>query len=449
MSSVTEQKLRKICIAHICTACGSPVVLQSAMVGRLWSSAIISPSLDKYLDKLENDIQNFAQQRKSLGKYGGEYSEEELKNRDEWVTGNTAVAIMIPYVEEGCPYCGYKEAWQHDKASESQLAEVPEAGFPQLINGSSRAELWAKEKLLSAIQNIHADHLNPKAVANAINRRRILLEQLQAEQTELNERPLKQKLDAIEKRMALLEEQVKQLGTFNFKEKKPINQQIDKLREEMLSTRSQLYRREKELKASIPNLKTRADWLSLTVSDVTDQAELHIAPYSYAYHPIRKGGNNTAENTIAGTDNIRGKSKTIPIKQEQNGSSLLLKPGTVIANRYRIDGVLGKGKYGVSYYAVNSQHVQLVLIEYLPCGAARRKSDGVTLGPLSQEKQSIYDDGKAEFLDDVRSLHALGEDGYYAKILDYFEWNGTVYCVSEYLEKVDPGRYIPIAFYGM
>ena len=449
MSSVTEQRSRPVCVAHVCSVCGSPVVLNSVIVGRLWSSALLPPSLDGFLDEVENNIGNYAKKRQALGKYGGRYSEEELKNRMEWASGNSNVGIMVPHLEEGCPCCGFQEAWQYPQASEEQLTGMSADSCPVLIKGRSRAELWAQERLLSSIQSIHADHLNPARVAYADKCRRMLLEQLRAEQTEMSERPIKQRLDSIEKSMALLEEQLKQLGTFSFKEKKPINQQLDKLRKEQLSTRSQLYRREKELKFSIPNLKNQANRISLIISDVMDLAEMYVTPYSYAYRLIPKSRNTQEENITTETTDARLQTGAIPEKEEAVSSNLLLSPGTIIANRYRIESVLGMGEFGVSYCARNSQNARTVLIEYAPMGVAGRMSNTITMCPLSHEKQSVYEDGKAEFLDDVKSMTALGEDGYYAKILEFFQLNGTAYCISEYLENVDPGQYIPNAFLGM
>ena len=125
-----------------------------------------------------------------------------------------------------------------------------------------------------------------------------------------------------------------------------------------------------------------------------------------------------------------------------------LKPGTTLCRRYVVDSVLGRGEFGVSYSGFdNRANSSVIIIEYLPSGSARRDSAGLSLFPSSPEKKAEFDSGKAEFLHDVNTLTELGEGDYHAKIVEHFEQNGTVYCVSEYLRNVDPGEYLPHAFY--
>ena len=128
--------------------------------------------------------------------------------------------------------------------------------------------------------------------------------------------------------------------------------------------------------------------------------------------------------------------------------SLALKSGSVVGDRYVVGEVLGRGEFGVTYSGFdNRANSRVIIIEYLPDGSAKRESGSSTLLPASPEQQAAFDSGKAEFLEDAGGLTELGEDEYRARILESFEQNGTAYCVSEYLGAVDPGEYVPHAFY--
>ena len=50
-------------------------------------------------------------------------------------------------------------------------------------------------------------------------------------------------------------------------------------------------------------------------------------------------------------------------------------------------------------------------------------------------------------MEDAKGLTELGEGDVRARILNRFEQNGTAYCVSESLGAVDPGKYVPNAFF--
>lgn len=125
-----------------------------------------------------------------------------------------------------------------------------------------------------------------------------------------------------------------------------------------------------------------------------------------------------------------------------------LKPGAVVGERFIVGEVLGRGEFGVTYSGFdNRANSRVIIIEYLPEGSAKRDSGGSTLIPSSSEAAAVFEAGKAEFMEDATSLSELGEGEIHAAILDRFEQNGTAYCISEYPGSVDPGEYVPHAFY--
>ncbi len=136
------------------------------------------------------------------------------------------------------------------------------------------------------------------------------------------------------------------------------------------------------------------------------------------------------------------------LRKHAEEASLTLKQGSLVGDRYVIGEVLGRGEFGVTYSGFDNQaNNRVIIIEYLPEGSAKREAGSNMLLPVSAEQTGTFDSGKAEFLEDARGLTELGEGDYRARIQGCFEQNGTAYCVSDYLGAVDPGEYVPHAFY--
>ena len=99
-------------------------------------------------------------------------------------------------------------------------------------------------------------------------------------------------------------------------------------------------------------------------------------------------------------------------------NSDVLPEGTVLDERYRIEKVLGKGGFGITYEAVNLFTDEKVAIK------EKREGD------------------LAHFLREARILRDFSDDPAIVKIRDSFEDNGTAYIVMEYLDGTDLSRQI-------
>lgn len=97
--------------------------------------------------------------------------------------------------------------------------------------------------------------------------------------------------------------------------------------------------------------------------------------------------------------------------------------GAVVADKYRIEGYLGQGGFGITYRARHISLRNLVAIkEYFPEGSSRQGHTVVTKV-----------DGQKEFLEEGRRLSQLDHPGI-VKVTDTLETNNTVYLVMQYIE---------------
>ena len=107
-----------------------------------------------------------------------------------------------------------------------------------------------------------------------------------------------------------------------------------------------------------------------------------------------------------------------------------LPPGTVIG-KYRFDGVLGQGGFGITYLGEDTALRRAVAIkEYLPAELAMRVG-GTTVKPLTGARVDTFGWGLNRFLDEARTLAQFHHPNIVA-VHDVFEQNGTAYMVMQH-----------------
>ena len=130
-----------------------------------------------------------------------------------------------------------------------------------------------------------------------------------------------------------------------------------------------------------------------------------------------------------------------------DGSSLVsasaLPSGTELGGEYIIETTIGQGGFGITYKAHSTISGNKVAIkEYFPRGVVIR-SNGTYVSLYSGAESAAYESGKSKFIDEARSLSSLNGFWGTAKIINYFEANGTAYIVMEYLEGRKLQDYMP------
>lgn len=119
-----------------------------------------------------------------------------------------------------------------------------------------------------------------------------------------------------------------------------------------------------------------------------------------------------------------------------------LPTGTLLADEYRIDGVLGAGGFGITYRAHDVKlDVDVAIKEYFPRDFAGR-FDSVTVRPRSKSEVESFQWGLSQFIEEARRLARLQHPNI-VRCMRYFEGNDTGYFVMTFEEGLTLEKYFP------
>jgi serine/threonine protein kinase len=106
-------------------------------------------------------------------------------------------------------------------------------------------------------------------------------------------------------------------------------------------------------------------------------------------------------------------------------------PVGIQLNGYLILSVLGRGSFGITYLANDTNlDRQVAIKEYLPIDFAVR-SQGSSVNPRTEHHQDLFQYGLNSFLNEARTLVKFKHHNI-VHVLSYFEHNKTAYFVMEY-----------------
>ncbi|MCR5576697.1 MAG: protein kinase [Oscillospiraceae bacterium] len=118
-----------------------------------------------------------------------------------------------------------------------------------------------------------------------------------------------------------------------------------------------------------------------------------------------------------------------------------LHPGSILNGRYILGHVLGQGGFGITYIAWDDRMKERVAIkEYFPAEFAGRT--GVSVQVYSGDRAESFAYGKAQFLEEAKTLAAFIGDSHIVRIYSYFEENGTAYFCMEYVDGLPLDKYM-------
>ena len=130
--------------------------------------------------------------------------------------------------------------------------------------------------------------------------------------------------------------------------------------------------------------------------------------------------------------------RTEPLYNKQSDEIELqgyLITGTILAGRYKVDGILEHGGFGITYKAWDNVLEKYVAIkEYYPASIANRGADGKSISVMTQNDQKEFEEGVERFLREASDVSKFNSYSNIVSIHDFFKENSTAYMVMEYLE---------------
>ena len=122
---------------------------------------------------------------------------------------------------------------------------------------------------------------------------------------------------------------------------------------------------------------------------------------------------------------------------------LALHPGSILNGRYILGHVLGQGGFGVTYIAWDDSMKERVAIkEYLPTDFAGRSTGSPSVQVYSGDRAENFEYGKAQFLEEAKTLAAFIGCAGIVRVYSYFEENGTAYLSMEYVDGLPLDKYM-------
>jgi hypothetical protein len=106
----------------------------------------------------------------------------------------------------------------------------------------------------------------------------------------------------------------------------------------------------------------------------------------------------------------------------------------MLAGKYKVGRLLGRGGFGATYLAWDvNLRVRVAIKEFLPRTLASRVSGGTQVYPYSGSRDA-FNVGLEQFLREARNLAQFRDNPGIISVLDFFPENGTGYMVMEYLD---------------
>ena len=110
-----------------------------------------------------------------------------------------------------------------------------------------------------------------------------------------------------------------------------------------------------------------------------------------------------------------------------------LPAGTIIADNWRIERVLGVGGFGITYAALSRSGEHAALKEYVPSGLCTRPAGSTLVISAQGPAGDLFRRGMTSFMREAETLGRL-EHPSIVHVRQYFEANGTAYMALDYID---------------
>ncbi len=108
---------------------------------------------------------------------------------------------------------------------------------------------------------------------------------------------------------------------------------------------------------------------------------------------------------------------------------------TILAGRYMIQSIIGQGGFGITYCGMDLKlEMKVAIKEFYPSGMVSRVSSYSERITVHEGQEQEFDWCKKRFLEEAKSLAMFADEPNAVSVRDYFEENGTVYIVMEFIE---------------
>ncbi len=107
---------------------------------------------------------------------------------------------------------------------------------------------------------------------------------------------------------------------------------------------------------------------------------------------------------------------------------------SIVKGRYIVGKVLGAGGFGITYIGYDLKMNGKVAIKEFYMLNAVNRSQSLTVAPTNEKTGEAFGKGKERFLGEAKVLAQFMDEPGIVQVRDFFEENGTVYIVMEYIE---------------
>lgn len=124
------------------------------------------------------------------------------------------------------------------------------------------------------------------------------------------------------------------------------------------------------------------------------------------------------------------------------GDPSLLPRGAKLAGRYIVGGAIGRGGFGVTYLAYDTNDKKTVAVkEYFPSMLAKRDR-GAYVIPVSEKSAVQFNIGAEKFFDEADLVRQFNGNPNIISIYECFYENNTAYYIMEYLDGITLDNYV-------
>lgn len=140
--------------------------------------------------------------------------------------------------------------------------------------------------------------------------------------------------------------------------------------------------------------------------------------------------------------------KTVPTAPVINADSLetyspYLTAGTILQGKYRIDKVIGKGGFGITYKGTDLKlDMHIAIKEYFPDMIAQREMGGSSNVTCTSGSAAHYEQGMNNFLKEARNMAKFVSEDSFISVHDHFSEHNTAYIIMEFVEGVNLKQYL-------